>query len=259
MVELNRQQNVVIDKSGFPYKKLDLHVHTPKSACYSDMAVTADEIVEAALADGLDAIAITDHNTAAGIEEIRQAALKQRLCIFPGIELSTVGGHIIILFSPDTPVDEMEGLLDYLEVEPGGRGDAIVQARGDTVEVLKKIAERGALAIAAHVERWPSGFLESNLPRRVKREIHNSEYLAALEITIPQNKVLWNTGKMRGYTKPYACVQGSDAHAPEEIGRRPVYIRMPEMTLYALRTALEDYKSEIAFPGELCHRDRILT
>ena len=238
-----------------PFKKLDLHVHTPESACYSDMTVTADEIVDAALADGLDAIAITDHNTAAGIEIIRQAALKKGLCIFPGIELSTAGGHIITLFSPDTPVEEIEGLLDFLGVEHEGRGDAIVQAKGDTIEIIKKVTERGALAIAAHVERWPSGFLESNQPRHVKRAIHNSEYLAALEITIPQNKGLWNTGKMRGYSKPHACVQGSDAHALEEIGRRPVYIHMADMTLDALRAALQDYPSEVAFPFELRHKE----
>jgi len=244
---------VVIDKSDSPYRKLDLHVHTPKSACYSDMAVTADEIVDAALADGLEAIAITDHNTAAGIEELRYAATERGLCIFPGIELSTVGGHIVTLFSPDTPAEEIEEFLGYVGVEREGRGDAIVQAKGDTAEVLEKIVERGAIAIAAHVERWPSGFLESNQSRSVKRAIHNSEFLSALEITIPQNKGLWNTGKMRGYSKPYACVQGSDAHALEEIGRRPVYVRMPEITLDSLRAALQDYQSKVAFPGELCH------
>ena len=238
-----------------PFRKVDLHVHTPKSACYSDTSVTPEEIVDAALADGLEAIAITDHNTVEGIEEVRQAATERGLCVFPGIELSTAGGHILALFPTDMPIEELRNFLDYIGVDREERGDAIVQARGNTEEVLEKVGERGGLAIAAHVERWPSGFLETNQPRRVKRAIHGSDHLSALEITVPQNKGLWNAGEVRGYPKQRACIQGSDAHALEDIGRRPVYIRMGDITLGALRMALRAYETEVAFPGELCRRE----
>ena len=234
---------------------MDLHVHTPKSACYSDMSVTPEEIVDAALADGLEAIAITDHNTIEGIEEVRQAATERGLCVFPGIELSTAGGHILVLFPTDMTVEELRDFLDYVGVNREGRGDAIIQTQGNTEEVLEKVEERGGLAIAAHVERWPSGFLETDQPRRVKRAIHGNDHLSALEITVPQTKGLWNAGEVRGYPKQRACIQGSDAHALEDIGRRPVYIRMGEITLDALRVALRSHETEVAFPAELCRRD----
>jgi hypothetical protein len=89
----------------------------------------------------------------------------------------------------------------------------------------------------------------------VKRAIHGSDHLSALEITVPQNKGLWNAGDVRGYPKQRACIQGSDAHALEDIGRRPVYIRMRDITLDALRVALRAHETEVAFPGELCRRE----
>ena len=40
------------------FRKVDLHVHTPRSMCYSDKSVTPQQIVDAAVAAGLEAIAV---------------------------------------------------------------------------------------------------------------------------------------------------------------------------------------------------------
>ena len=150
----------------------------------------------------------------------------------------------------DTPLAELRGFLNYAGLDQQQWGDSINVTSGDTEEVLRKIDERGGLAIAAHVERWPSGFLETQLPRVVKMAIHASDYLSALEITIPRNKPRWNAGAVRGYPRKRACIQGSDAHALGEIGRRPVYVRMESVSLDALREAINDYETAIRFPGE---------
>jgi hypothetical protein len=165
--------------------------------------------------------------------------------------LSTKGGHVVAIFELDTPVEMLRDFLHYVGVARKGWGDATTVASSGTEDVFHKIQERGGIAIAAHIERWPSGFLETNEPRQVKMRIHNSEYLSALEITVPQNRRLWNAGEMRYYPKKYACIQGSDAHALSEIGRRPVYIQMERMDLEALRSAFLDGETKIAFPDEL--------
>lgn len=233
------------------FRKVDFHVHTPKSACYSDPSVTPEQIVDAALAAGLEVIAITDHNAVEAIDDIKQIAEKKGLCIFPGVELSAKGGHVLAIFEMDIPVERLEDFLDYVGVAREGRGDATTMIGGGIEEVFQKIEERGGIAIAAHIERWPSGFLETNESRRVKMRIHGNKYLSALEITVPQNKGLWNAGQMRGYSKKYACIQGSDAHALGDIGRRPVYIQMERVDLEALRSAFLDYEAKIVFPDEL--------
>jgi predicted metal-dependent phosphoesterase TrpH len=66
-----------------PYRKLDLHIHTPCSLCYSDMTVKPEQIIEAAIASGLDAIGITDHNTVEGIEDVHRIATKRGLAVKP--------------------------------------------------------------------------------------------------------------------------------------------------------------------------------
>lgn len=237
--------------TSLAFRKVDLHVHTPKSLCYSEPSATVEQMIDAALAAGLEVIAITDHNTVEAIDSIRQVAGEKGLFVFPGIELSAKGGHVMAIFELDTPLEPLRDFLDYIGVAREGWGDAATMASGGMEEVFQKIEERGGIAIAAHIERWPSGFLETNEPRKVKMGIHSSKYLSALEVTIAQNKSLWNAGQMRGYPKKYACIQGSDAHSLADIGRRPVYIQMERVSLEALRSALLDYEARIVFPDEL--------
>ncbi len=228
-------------------RKIDFHIHTPKSACYSEKSVDYPQIVEAAVASQLDAIAITDHNTAAGIDAIRSIASLQGLVVFPGMELTTKSGHFLAIFDVDTPVARLHGLLDDIGVKPAIRGDGAEPVPGETLDVLQKVHNYGGLVIAAHIERWPSGFLESKESRAVKSAIHASSCLNALEISVAQDRSSWENGLMRGYGKKYACVQGSDAHTPVEIGRRPVYIRLPEINLVSLQTVFQNWQGNIAF------------
>ncbi|WP_035992406.1 PHP domain-containing protein [Leptolyngbya sp. KIOST-1] len=64
---------------------LDLHSHTT----YSDGTLTPAALVRAAIAAGVQALAITDHDTLAGWDEAIAAA-GDRLEVVPGVELSTV-------------------------------------------------------------------------------------------------------------------------------------------------------------------------
>ena len=65
--------------------KVDLHIHTS----YSDGAFSPEKIVDTALDVGLEAIAITDHDTVDGVEEALAAGEKLGMPVVPGIELST--------------------------------------------------------------------------------------------------------------------------------------------------------------------------
>lgn len=78
---------------------LELHCHT---TC-SDGTLSPEELVNAAIAAGVKALAITDHDTLAGWTRA-QAAAGNQLEIIPGLELSTVhrGRSLHILgFYPD--------------------------------------------------------------------------------------------------------------------------------------------------------------
>ena len=62
-------------------KKADLHTHSR----VSDGSCTIGELVEAAMAKGLDAIAVTDHDT---LSQARQIPVGQPVQVIPGIEIS---------------------------------------------------------------------------------------------------------------------------------------------------------------------------
>lgn len=74
--------------------KLDLHLHTRGS----DGSSSAEEIVKAALAAGLDGFAITDHHKTATAEGLKVAELARKagLLVFRGCEYSTSDGHCLV-------------------------------------------------------------------------------------------------------------------------------------------------------------------
>ncbi|HEV2080367.1 MAG TPA: PHP domain-containing protein [Allosphingosinicella sp.] len=65
--------------------KLDLHTHS----YVSDGHLSPAAVVRAAAAGGLDAIALTDHDTAAGVLEAEEEARHRGVKLIPGIEIST--------------------------------------------------------------------------------------------------------------------------------------------------------------------------
>jgi predicted metal-dependent phosphoesterase TrpH len=63
---------------------IDLHAHTTAS----DGTATPEVFVAAAVAAGLSAIAVTDHDTVASVDEVTRLAAPHPLRIVPGVELS---------------------------------------------------------------------------------------------------------------------------------------------------------------------------
>ena len=63
---------------------IDLHTHS----VYSDGSDSPDEIVQHAKGLGLHAVALTDHDTTAGLTEFMEAGARRGLLTIPGIELS---------------------------------------------------------------------------------------------------------------------------------------------------------------------------
>ena len=65
--------------------RVDLHMHS----WVSDGDVAPAEVVRLARAARLDVIAVTDHDTAAGVEEAVREAAALEVAVVPGIEIST--------------------------------------------------------------------------------------------------------------------------------------------------------------------------
>ena len=64
----------------------DLHVHTT----HSDASRTVAQVIEYAAMIGLKYIAITDHDTMAGVDEAVEIGGKLGVHVVPGVEMSTL-------------------------------------------------------------------------------------------------------------------------------------------------------------------------
>src|SRR5207248_6123230 len=74
----------------------DLHMHTSWS---HDCSIEVDDLLDHAEAEGLGAIAVTDHNVFGGALEAVERSRGRNLVVIPGEEVKTAGqGEVIGLF-----------------------------------------------------------------------------------------------------------------------------------------------------------------
>jgi predicted metal-dependent phosphoesterase TrpH len=104
---------------------VDLHTHSTAS----DGSRAPADVVRAARESGLSAIALTDHDTIAGLSEAMDAGRAAGVRVVPGVELSAVEGqdetHLLGLHLRDAA--PIERRLDELRLMRRSRGEAIVR------------------------------------------------------------------------------------------------------------------------------------
>ena len=205
--------------------RVDLHLHTCLSPCGS-LEMSPQRIVETALERGLDAIAVTDHNSTLQCPEIQALGEERGLMVFAGAEVTTrEEAHCVALFADDRTRAAFQMYLDdYLPPVPNDPerfGDQVwVNARNEivgeapyllisaldrSVEQIAAVVHRlGGLFIAAHVERpsFPLDAIEFKDAARYER------LLAA-----------------HAYLKHYTIYSASDAHDPGQIGTKYSLLR----------------------------------
>jgi len=173
--------------------KADLHIHTQHS---HDSNMTAEEIIKAAKARGLDAIAVVDHNTLKGAIEVRKKARGTGLLVIPGEEIDTESGEIIAL-----------GIKREIE-----QGMSLDQA-------CMQVKAQGGFIIVPHpYDRFRSGIGDEL--RRVLKHVDAIESFNARTFLNRHNRKAESVAK----DVIIPCVAASDAHFPDEIGNAYVIL-----------------------------------
>ena len=165
--------------------RYDLQVHTDASPC---SLATPEIVVEAAVAAGLDGIAITNHDTTEGVEPARAAA-PEEFDVISGVEVTTSEGHLLAL-GVETP-----------------------PPRTDPLSVVDAVHERGGVAVLSHpFDRLREHFRSSpQLAETVDAiEAVNSRCL---------RDVYNERARAFGAHHDLPVTGGSDAHFPMEVGR----------------------------------------
>ncbi len=230
---------------GHRWYKVDLHVHSPASRDYEEPHVTYLDWLRKVVEKGIEIVAITDHNTVAGIGAIRRElewlarlneqgrlspeeqqrfdewrALSNQVVVLPGFEFTaTFGFHILGIFPPDTSIRHLEHVLLDLKV-PTAKLDEGSTETGATTDVLgayRIIHDAGGLVIAAHANST-HGVAMRNFPFGGQTKIAYTQdpYLDALEVTdldrIGHSTMRFFNGTKAEYPRRMHCLQGSDAH-----------------------------------------------
>ncbi|MCG3134365.1 MAG: hypothetical protein HMLKMBBP_01671 [Planctomycetes bacterium] len=243
--------------AGLVFRKLDLHVHSPGSADFDDKSVTPAAFVQACLAAGLQGVAVTDHNSAAWIDEVKKAAVGTTLTVFPGVEITCRGGkdgiHVIALLDPMHGRAEVESLLSVLGFETSQYGKLDTVASKEVMEVVAIIRDRGGVAILAHanssrgVLRDMSGKQRTDLIRHpAVTALEAADFQDAARRAQHHRAVDYLDGTDAEYRRKLAVYQASDnpgapgTHSLATIGSRCAFFKMDRIDIDSLKQCLAD-------------------
>ena len=194
-----------------PWIIADLHMHTSWS---HDCAVDAGELVDHAIAEGLGAIAVTDHNVFGGALEAVDYAEGRDLIVIPGEEVKT------------DEQGEVIGLFLQREIPRG-------LSFGDTVAAIR---EQDGLVYVPH----PFDRLHAIPdPRTLHRHVADIDVLEVYNARLLFEG--YNDEALR-FARKYNLTMGagSDAHVLQGVGTGALRMRAfrdPEEFLISLRTA----------------------
>jgi len=209
--------------------RADLHVHTVLSPC-AEVEMIPPLIVQQALEQNIDLIAITDHNASANVEAVQKAAEGTNLTVLPGMEVqSREDVHLLTLFETLDVLKTWQGAVDAALPAKLNNSDLfgeqfVVDETGEFLrneprllltstrfsidEIFEKVSALGGMVIPAHVERTTYGLLPT------LGLISENWNLSALEIsrrTTPE-KVAETYPALR----KYPLIQSGDVHRLNE-------------------------------------------
>lgn len=242
--------------NGARWWKFELHTHTPASEEYgkgADQAALKARTPKEWLLDymraGIDCVTITDHNTGAWIDQIKQALADMEtenhadfrpIHLFPGVEISVNGAiHLLAILGCEKSTSDIDSLLGAAGFT-GTKGSSDAVTTKSFVEVVGAIVSAGGIAIPAHVEEDNGIFRQTG---NTLQQIFDCAQVFAMELvdaTFQKPQPYIN--KKLSWTE----VLGSDAHHPlgnpgqKFPGSRFTWVKMGSPSLEGLQLALMD-------------------
>lgn len=187
--------------------KCDLHVHTDASR---DGESSVEAVIAAAVAAGLDAVAITDHDTTEG--SVAALACKNPgILIIPGIEISTKQGHLLVLGTTQ-----------------------VLAPKRDVLATIAETKALGAVTIVPHpFHRWRHG-----VGLRCKEALQAADAVETLNSRYIIGTANKRAAKMaKKYERP--ATAGSDAHNCKFVGFGVTEIEAEDRSVAAVLAAIQ--------------------
>ncbi len=196
---------------------VDLHVHTPASACYKGKngEEIAGQIIENAKNTGLEMIAITDHHTAGWVDIMSAASLATGFPVIPGVEVSfrtkeapTV--YFLALFPEDTKGAAIDSLMDKLGVPEESKGHCGYRVDKPLEFFIKETEELGGVLISDHMDKTEE--------RRIFLPILLERY--GIKLFEWKNQSYDDEFKLIAKNNSFHSFTFSDSHSPSTVGAK---------------------------------------
>ena len=236
---------------------MDLHAHSLKSYDFKgQLEEDADAMrrwLEAARDSGIEAIAVTDHNTAEAIGPIQRSVLEVEGApvVFPGVELTANDGcHLLLLMDPSCNQQHVSDMLSRVDVPVNERGKQTACSRLTVEQILEECGD-DALVIGAHAN-GSDGLLRLTGAQRLA--VLRNAKLAGVEIQPDlECDSTWLDGSKPEVGRKLSQVWGSDSHSLHCMGQRFTWVKMTEPNLEGLRLALLDGEASLkpAYQGDV--------
>lgn len=276
-------KTVLNQPNGANFLLADLHLHTPDDPQFSCLPGTdlesdrgkadfAAAYIKAAKDRGLSIIAVTAHNSVEWIDLIRNAASGSGITVFPGFEIGTTSGsdgiHLLCIFEPDRPKDELDDLLTQMGLPRGSRfhKDRTPKLCDKQVDdAINFVQDNGGIAIAAHVLSENGMLKKESMRGEVRVNAWKNQRLSAAEIPKARSfydnkdtfaaRVIRNDMDIYKRKRLIACIYSSDARKLDDIGNRATWIKLSSLTIEGLKQAFLDWEARIRHPEELIKSD----
>jgi energy-coupling factor transporter ATP-binding protein EcfA2 len=276
-------KTVLNQPNGANFLLADLHLHTPDDpqfTCPSGTDIESDHgkaefataYIRAAKDKGLSILAVTEHNSVEWIDLIRNAASGSGITVFPGFEIGTTSGsdgvHLLCVFEPDRPKDELDDLLTQMRLPRGNRfhDDNTPKLCGKPVDdAINFVQDNGGITIAAHVLSENGILRKESMRGEVRVNAWKNKKLFAAEIPNARSsyddkdtfaaRVIRNDMDLYKRERSIACIYSSDARNLDDIGRHATWIKLSSLTIEGLKQAFLDWEARIRHPKELIKSD----
>lgn len=167
---------------GNKWFKTDLHLHSPESVCFKKRnEVTAEMWVQKCLDEGLECVALTDHNSGNNVDEYKSVANQKGLVFFPGVEITCGenGTHLLVIFDLEDTTETVNDFLVGLGIKRESFGNSKPGTSMSVIEVINRAVEQNKIVIPAHIDEF-NGL--ANLDNQVQNEILNHKEIFAVQL-----------------------------------------------------------------------------
>lgn len=223
--------------------KYDLHIHSALSPCADDN-MTPSNIVGFAKLQGLDAVAIADHNAIANVKVAMDVGDAFDVVVVPAMELQTAEDiHVLCLFEKFEDLQSFYNCINFADIQNRAEifGEQLILDEDDNIlgkeqrmllvasgvsveEVVSLAKQHNGIAVAAHIDREENGMVA------ILGTV--TEDFSVVEISATATK------QIQCYTTGRKVITNSDAHTLEDIGVADGELEVTERSAKGILQAL---------------------